>query len=79
MKVELVDCQNFILKEISDKRFKRKDVALSYYFCMVSSEKVNWQIINRAIIDRWSWYALDFIKTLAWKKIDRPYRLTVMK
>ena len=54
MTMELLDCQDTILNEIQHKECKRKDIALTYYFCMKSSENIDWGVINRAIIRRWS-------------------------
>ena len=66
--MEMLDCQDTILNEIQHKECKRKDIALTYYFCMKSSEDIDWGVINRAIIRRWSFSGLEYIKELAHKK-----------
>lgn len=65
--MELVCCEATILNEISHKECKRKDIALTYYFCLISSENINWGNVNRAIIERWSRSGLNYIKVEAWK------------
>ena len=65
--IELLCCEDTILNEISHKECKRKNIALTYYFCMKSSENIDWGVINRAIINRWSFSGLEYIKTEAYK------------
>ena len=67
MKIDLMYCEEVILQEIGDKDFTRDDVAITYAFCIDSSEKVNFGRINKAIIGRWSHSALEYIKDGAWK------------
>ena len=45
-------CEETILQEIADKNFTRDSVAITYAFCIESTEKPNFSKINRAIIDR---------------------------
>ena len=67
--VELADCENTILREIADKQFKRRSVALTYALALRSSERdrIDWRKVNEAIIARWSRSALEWIKKEAWK------------
>lgn len=65
MRAVLTDCQNTILHEISMKEIKRRDVAQTYRLAMESGETIDWGIINRAIIERWSRSGLIWIKTQA--------------
>jgi len=67
MKVELMFCEEIILQEIADKNFTRDNIAITYAFCIDSPEKVDIGTINRAIVDRWSRSALEYIKSEAWK------------
>ena len=67
MKVELMFCEEIILQEIEDKHSTRKDVAITYAFCIDSSEDVHFGKINNAIVSRWSYSALHYIKRRAWK------------
>lgn len=66
--IELAQCEQTMLGEIADPRMKRRDVAKTYALAMKSSEcdTIDWSLVNRAIVDRWSPYALEFIKGLAW-------------
>jgi hypothetical protein len=79
MRIELMCCEAVLLQEIANKRFKRNDIALTYYLAMRSGERVDWATVNRAIMDRWSESALRYIKTRAWKlrdeACDREMRL----
>jgi len=70
MRIELCDCTNVLLREISDKHFTQKSVALTYAMAINSSEQKNWKAINDAIIKRWSRSGLDRIKKMAWKRIE---------
>lgn len=65
MKIELIDCTNTILREIAMPEMKRKDVAMTYAFCLKSSEQIDWVRINKAIVERWSTSGLIWIKTKA--------------
>lgn len=42
MRVELVDCANTILREIAMPKMKRRGVAMTYAFCLKSSEQVEY-------------------------------------
>ena len=70
MKVELMGVEEVILQEIAYKSSKRDNIALTYAFCISSSEKVDFGKINRAIIARWSRSALTYIKHKAWKIVE---------
>lgn len=67
-RLELACCEQTLLREISDKRMKRLDVAKTYRLAMQSSEcfSMDWAKVNKAILDRWSPYALEWIKEKAW-------------
>ena len=60
-------CEGIILQEINDKNVTRDSIAITYAFCIDSTEKPNFAKINRAIVNRWSHSALDYIKKEAWK------------
>ena len=66
MKIELEDCTNVIIREIADRKFKRKSIAQTYALALRSSYPTDWGKINSAIINRWSFNALVYIKELAW-------------
>jgi hypothetical protein len=77
MQIELADCENQLLREIVDHRLTRRDVAKTYALTLKSSEarKVNWAKVNLAIVERWSPYALEWIKKQAWSgKCFEPRR-----
>lgn len=68
MRIEMADCENQMMREITTPGFTRRDVAKSYALTLKSSEcsSVNWAKVNQAIIERWSPYALEWIKQQAW-------------
>lgn len=70
MRVDLVDPQGTILREIADKRMTRDDVALTYAFAIRQRAEIDWPAVNRAIIDRWSLNALMYVKDRAWKLVE---------
>lgn len=55
-----------LLNEISDPKILRKDVATTYRLALQSSEATDWKAVNKAIIERWSFSALEWIKKQAW-------------
>ena len=69
MKIELINCEAALLTEIAEPESTRDDVASTYGLALRSSEHetMDWQKINRAILDRWSAAALQYVKRLAWK------------
>lgn len=66
---ELCDCENTLLREIRDKAFKQKSIAMTYALAMRSSEMkdglIDWAKVNQAIIGRWSNSGLERIKKMA--------------
>jgi len=68
LRPELANCENMILREIADKKFKQRDIAQTYALSIVSSEhdNIDWVKVNRAIIERWSKSGLERIKKMAW-------------
>ena len=69
MIIELADCTNTLLGEITDKKMKQKDIALTYRLSLMSTEPTNYKKVNRAIIERWSVAGLVRIKEMAWKEL----------
>lgn len=61
MQMQMVCCEDTIMREIADEAITRRDVAQSYRLAMESDERasINWARINSAIIKRWG--MLDFI------------------
>ena len=72
--MELLCCEDTILNEIEHKECKRKDIALTYYFCMVSLEDIDWGKVNRAILERWSRSGLKYIKEEAYKWAEKKWK-----
>lgn len=70
MKIEMKDVETVILEEIKASDSTRDDIALTYAFCITSSEDINFGKINRAIVARWSTSAREYIKTKAWKLVE---------
>lgn len=68
-RINMVGCTDAILQEVGCKEASRKDVALSYAMAIKSqadgADSPDWGKINRAILDRWSMSALEFIKKRA--------------
>lgn len=67
--IELVNCEETLLREIADKRMKQADVASTYGLALLSGERrqVDWKRVNQAIMARWSQSGLERIKARAWK------------
>lgn len=61
-----------ILDEINNKDFpkKRDAIAVSYFLLLHSPEEVDWEKVNKAIINRWSLSGLKYIKRKAWQWIE---------
>jgi hypothetical protein len=73
VRVELVDPQGQLLAELGTPGVTRDSVALTYAFALRADsrgEAIDWPVINRAIIGRWSESALVYIKTKAWKRVE---------
>ncbi len=68
MRIELACCERMLLEEIANPKMFRKDVAQTYSLALLSSEckAIDWAKVNQAILDRWSPYALGWIKNQAW-------------
>lgn len=66
MKVEMLDIENVIRREI-DSKCKQKTIALTYAFALFASYEVDFGKINKMIIERWSLSGLESIKKKAWK------------
>lgn len=68
MKIELMDCENVLLREIATPEAHQRDIAQTYRLAMESSERdrIDWGKVNRAIIDRWSKAGLVRVKEMAW-------------
>ena len=65
-RIIMADCENVILRELQDKQFKQRDIAQSYALAMASGEDIDWQRVNKAIIERWSKSGLTRVKEMAW-------------
>ena len=68
-RIVLADPEGYLLEEIANPAMKRLDVARTYRLILASGDapRVNWRVVNTAIIDRWSVSALEWIKRFAWK------------
>lgn len=68
--VNLVCCTQVILQDVGCKQATQKDVALTYAMALKSwsrgADTPDWQIINKAIVRRWSMSGLERIKKRAW-------------
>ena len=70
MNIELVCCEQVLLQEIGSKHFTRDKVALTYAMAILSSWPTDFEPVNKAIVERWSFSALDYIINKAWKLIE---------
>jgi hypothetical protein len=70
MRVDMVDPQGTIMRDIEDPRMTRDDVAMTYAFCIRQAGEIDFAAINRAIVDRWSLSALEYVKTRAWRLVE---------
>ncbi len=65
VRFELAACTATLLGEIANPETKRLDVAKTYCLALRSSEQTDWKAVNAAIIARWSFHALNWIKERA--------------
>lgn len=63
--------QVILLDDVKDQRMTRDEVALSYALAIRKHTDVDWPTVNQAILERWSPYALRYVKTEAWKLLKR--------
>lgn len=67
-RVMMCNVEGNLLQEIADHRMTRDDVMLTYAFGIRDCpDDVRWDIVNAAILDRWSMAALRYIKEGAWR------------
>lgn len=71
MTIELVNTTATLLHCIQNPKATRDLVSQLYSFALMSSQDTDWKIVNLAILDRWTPYALEYIKRLARKRIER--------
>ncbi len=67
MNIEMMGCEKLILGEIANPKLKRRDVSQTYAWCLRASDhqKIDYGKINAAIMERWSYSALEWIKERA--------------
>jgi hypothetical protein len=70
MVIELEDCTRVLLTEIACKEAKRNDIAKTYRMALASSWPTDWKTVNQAIMDRWSFSGLEYIKNRAWNQVE---------
>ena len=75
MRVELWNLERVILEEIENPKINRNSVALTYAFCLRENDQINYRRINRAILDRWTFSSLEYIKARAWGIYEGRIRL----
>lgn len=62
-----------LLLDVLDTSLRQRDVARSYaqgLLLMHAGVELDWKVINRAIIDRWSLNGLVRVKEMAWKQLE---------
>jgi len=62
---ELMDCTNTLLREIAEPQSTRKDIAKTYALALRSTIETDWGAVNKAIIAKWSFSGLNWIKKQA--------------
>ena len=67
VRVELVNAMDYMLRELGVPKLTRNQFALTYALAMCSREDIDWPVVNRAVVDRWSLAGLRYIKDKAWK------------
>ena len=67
--LELTTPTNTLLMEISLPEMKRTDISKTYALALRTSVKTDWSKVNHAIIERWSFSGLEYIKKIAWKLV----------
>jgi hypothetical protein len=71
MIIRMRDCEAVLLEECRNPKIKRNAIAITYRLAMDTErdgmEKIDWQKVNTAIINRWSGSGLQYIKERAWK------------
>ena len=65
MRCVLANCTQTLMNEIAEPTMRRRDIAQTYLLAMRSPETVDWSLVNRAIIARWSRSGLIWIKRQA--------------
>ena len=66
MIIELSDPTGTLLQEIENRKCTRNVVAKTYALALRSGAETDWGRVNRAIVARWSFSALEWIKSRAW-------------
>lgn len=65
----VIDPVDMIMRELADKDFKQKDIALSYAILLRQRDEPEvatcWPKVNAAIIERWSMSGLKRVKKMA--------------
>lgn len=64
IRAEMACCEMVILNEIK-MGLNQKQIAQSYALALRSSWPTDWKKVNEAIIERWSFAALNRIKNMA--------------
>lgn len=70
MRMEMMCCESTLIDEIKIKKVKRLHIAQTYRLALESSDnkerRIDWAKVNKAIMDRWSFSGLKYIKDMAW-------------
>lgn len=70
MSIELIDTTATLLREIELPEATRDTLAVTYGLAILSSHPTDWPKVNRAIMERWSRSALEYIKRKAWAQAE---------
>jgi hypothetical protein len=70
MNTVLINPTRALLDKIEDNKLHKKDISQTYALALLTPEKIDWEKVNRAIINRWSISALIDIKNWAWNELS---------
>jgi hypothetical protein len=60
-----------LLEAVVDENNRRNEIAASYALALAQADPVEWAVVNRAIMERWSKAGLIYIKERAWKLYEK--------
>ena len=55
-----------LVEAAATKEYRRVEVAALYAVAIAYDPDIDWAVVNKAIVERWSLSALKWIKRLAW-------------
>ena len=65
--IETSHCEGLLMRAITNSHFKRRDVVWAYRIAVNSDQTIDWEKIHNAIVERWSHFAVEWIRRQASK------------